>query len=69
MDSFYQNVGGQVAPSASAGAEMTYGTKGTLRPTKSAEDYELEVDRRLSNQLFGAVLGMIVVGIVMWGVL
>jgi hypothetical protein len=41
-------------------------TKGTLRPTKSAEDCELEIDRRLSNQLFGAVLGMIAVGIAMW---
>ena len=46
-------------------------TKGTLRPAKPAEDYELEMDRKLSNIVVGAVVAafavVIIFALAAWG--
>lgn len=38
-------------------------TKGTLRPSKPAEDYWIKTDRKLSNIFVGAVIAAFVVAI------
>lgn len=51
---------------------MTYGTRGTLRPTKSASDYELEdLDRELKIVgILGAIaITIFTAGLIAWLVL
>lgn len=46
---------------------MTYGTKGTLRPTKPAEDYTIEtMERELNVIKWLSIVLMVVIAVTYW---
>ena len=49
---------------------MTYGTRGTLRPRKPAEDYDLDTldDELYMTVVVAALLAVIVAGWIVWWV-